>query len=339
MHDIRAIRDNPALYDAGWARRGLSAQAKRIIDLDAKMRAQATAKQEAEAQRNAASKAVGQAKAQNNEAEAERLITQVAALKSRIDETGIAEARLQRDRDELLASLPNLPAPDVPDGADENSNIEVRRWYKRDAGDPPNVELSADHVALGEALGMMDFEAAARLSGARFVVLKGQLARLERALAAFMLDLHTGSFGYTEISPPLLVKDQVMFGTGQLPKFVDDQFTAARTVSREELLNAALERFDDEVERQKGKAKPTEVLRQLLEQAPTREDFWLIPTAEVALTNLVREQILGEDMLSAADDGRHTVLSRRGGCGRTRYARHDPHAPIPQSRAGLGHNR
>jgi seryl-tRNA synthetase len=296
MHDIRAIRDNPALYDAGWARRGLSAQAKRIVDLDAKMRAQATAKQEAEAQRNAASKAVGQAKAQKNEAEAERLITQVAALKSRIDETGIAEARLQRDRDELLASLPNLPAPDVPDGADENSNIEVRRWWKRDAGDPPNVELSADHVALGEALGMMDFEAAARLSGARFVVLKGQLARLERALAAFMLDLHTGSFGYTEISPPLLVKDQVMFGTGQLPKFVDDQFTAARTVSREELLNAALERFDDEVERHKGKAKPTEVLRQLLEQAPTREDFWLIPTAEVALTNLVREQILGEDI-------------------------------------------
>ena len=297
MHDIRAIRDNPALYDAGWARRGLSAQAKRIVDLDAKMRAQATAKQEAEAQRNAASKAVGQAKAQKNEVEAERLITQVAALKQRIDETGIEEARWQKDRDDLLASLPNLPAADVPDGADENSNIEVRRWWKRDGGDPPNVELSADHVALGEALGMMDFEAAARLSGARFVALKGQLARLERALAAFMLDLHTGAFGYTEVSPPLLVKDHVMFGTGQLPKFVDDQFTAARTVSREELLNAALERFDDEVERQKGKTKPTDVLKQLLERAPTREDFWLIPTAEVALTNLVREQILGEDNL------------------------------------------
>lgn len=297
MHDIRAIRDNPDLYDAAWARKGLEPHAKRIVDYDAKMRAQATAKQEAEAQRNAASKAIGQAKAQKNDAEAERLITQVAALKTRIDETSVEEARWQSARDDLLASLPNLPAADVPDGADEHGNIEVRRWYKRDGGDPPNVELSADHVALGEALGMMDFEAAARMSGARFVALKGQLARLERALAAFMIDLHTGTYGYTEVSPPLLVKDHVMFGTGQLPKFVDDQFTAARTVSREELLNEALQRFDEEVERQKNTAKPTDVLKQLLEQAPTREDFWLIPTAEVALTNLVREQILSEDTL------------------------------------------
>jgi seryl-tRNA synthetase len=297
MHDIRAIRDNPELYDAAWARRGLAPQAKRIVDFDAKMRMQASAKQEAEAQRNAASKAIGQAKAQKNDSEAERLITQVAALKARIDETSVEEARWQKERDDLLASLPNLPAPDVPDGADEDANIEVRRWYKRDGGDPPNVELSADHVALGEALGMMDFEAAARMSGARFVALKGQLARLERALAAFMIDLHTGAYGYTEVSPPLLVKDNVMFGTGQLPKFVDDQFTAARTMSREELLNAALERFDEEVERQKNTAKPTDVLKQLLEQAPTREDFWLIPTAEVALTNLVREQILAADTL------------------------------------------
>ena len=297
MHDIRALRDNPDFYDAAWARRGLAAQAKRIVDLDARMRAQATAKQEAEAQRNAASKAVGQAKARKNDAEADRLITQVAALKQRIDETSIEEARWAKERDDLLASLPNLPAHDAPDGADEHANVEVRRWYKRDGGDPPNVELSADHVALGEALGMMDFEAAAKMSGSRFVALKGPLARMERALAAFMLDLHTQTFGYTEVSPPLLVKDHVMFGTGQLPKFVDDQFTAARTVSREELLSVALERFDDEVERQKGRAKPTEVLKQLLEEAPTREDFWLIPTAEVALTNLVREQILAQDAL------------------------------------------
>lgn len=297
MHDIKALRDEPDVYDAGWARRGLPGQAKRIVDLDAKMRAQATAKQEAEAQRNRASRAVAQAKAQSNDVEAERLITQVAALKQTIDETGAEEMRWQRERDDLLASLPNLPAPDAPDGADEDANIEVRRWFKRDGGDPPNVELSADHVALGEALGQMDFEAAARLSGARFVTLKGQLARLERALASFMLDLHTATFGYTEVSPPLLVKDHAMFGTGQLPKFVDDQFTAARTVSREELLNAALERFDEEVERQKSKMKPTDVLKRLLEQAPTREDFWLIPTAEVALTNLVREQILNEDTL------------------------------------------
>jgi seryl-tRNA synthetase len=295
MHDIRALRDNPALYDAAWARRGLPLQTPAIIEADTKLRAASTAKQEAEAARNAASKAIGAAKAQKNEAEASRLIEQVAALKARIEESGADEARWQAARDDLLASLPNLPDPQVPDGADEHANVEVRRWHRRDGGDPPNVELSADHVALGEALGLMDFEAAARMSGARFVALKGALARMERALGAFMLDLHTSEFGYTEINPPLLVKDHVMFGTGQLPKFVDDQFTAARTVSRQELLNEALQRFDDEFEKRGGKVKPTELLNEILESAPTREDFWLIPTAEVALTNLVREQILGED--------------------------------------------
>jgi len=294
MHDIRAIRDNPALYDAGWARRALPPMAQKIIDIDAKLRTATTAKQEAEAQRNAASKAIGAAKAQKNDAEADRLITQVAALKQRIEDTSVDEAKWQSERDDLLASLPNLPAIDAPDGADEHGNIEVRRWYRTDGAEPPALDLTADHVTLGEALGMMDFEAAARLSGARFVVLRGALARMERALAAFMLDLHTSEYGYAEVSPPLLVKDHVMFGTGQLPKFVDDQFTAARTVSREELLFEALARFDEEFERRRDGAKPTEVLKHVLEQAPTREDFWLIPTSEVALTNLVREQILDE---------------------------------------------
>ncbi len=294
MHDIRAIRENPDVYDAAWARKGLAPQARAIIDLDAKLRTASTAKQEAEAQRNAASKAIGAAKAQKNEVEAERLITQVAALKLRIEETSADEAKWQAARDDLLSGLPNLPAREVPDGADEDGNVEVRRWYKSDGAEPPALDLTADHVTLGEALGYMDFEAAARMSGARFVALKGPLARLERALAAFMLDLHTGEYGYTEVAPPLLVKDHAMFGTGQLPKFVDDQFTAARTVSRQELLNEALERFDEELEKRGGKAKPTEVLNEILEQAPTREDFWLIPTSEVALTNLVREQILDE---------------------------------------------
>src|SRR5690606_21206411 len=297
MHDIRALRENPDLYDAAWARRGLPAHARKIAELDARMRAASTAKQEAEAQRNAASKAIGAAKAKKDEAEAERLITQVAALKLRIEQTSTEEARWQKERDDLLAGLPNLPALDVPDGADEEGNVEVRRWYKSDGAEPPALDLTADHVTLGEALGMMDFEAAARLSGARFVVLKGKLARLERALAAFMLDLHTGANGYTEVAPPLLVKDQVMFGTGQLPKFVDDQFTAARTMSRQELLNQALERFDEEFEARAGAIKPTELLNEILDRAPTREDFWLIPTAEVALTNLVREQILAEEAL------------------------------------------
>ena len=296
MHDIRALRDNPAIYDAAWARRGLAPHARAILEADAKLRTASTAKQEAEAARNAASKAIGQAKAQKNDTEADRLIDQVAALKLRIEETGAEEAKWQAARDELLASLPNLPAPDVPDGVDEHGNVEVRHWYKRDGGEPPALDLTADHVTLGEALGLMDFEAAARLSGARFVVLKGALARLERALAAFMLDLHTGEFGYLEVNPPVLVKDHAMFGTGQLPKFVDDQFTAARTMSRQELLNQALERFDEEFEKRGGKVKTTELLNEILDQAPTREDFWLIPTAEVALTNLAREQILGEDL-------------------------------------------
>ncbi len=294
MHDIRAIRENAALYDAAWARRGLEPQAQKIIDIDSKLRTASTAKQEAEAQRNAASKAIGQAKAQKNEAEAERLMTQVAALKQRIEETSADEAKFSKQRDDLLASLPNLPATDVPDGADEHGNVEVRRWYIQSGANPPALDLTADHVALGEALGQMDFEAAARMSGARFVALKGGLARLERALAAFMLDLHTNEYGYTEVSPPLLVKDHVMFGTGQLPKFVDDQFTAARTVSREELLFEALDRFDEEFAKRGGQAKPTEVMKELLEVAPTREDFWLVPTAEVSLTNLVREQILDD---------------------------------------------
>ena len=294
MHDIRAIRENPDLYDAAWARRGLPPMAKKIVDFDAKLRMASTAKQEAEAQRNAASKAIGAAKAKKDEAEAARLMEQVAALKLRIEETGIDEAKWQKERDDLLASIPNLPAVDTPDGADEHGNVEVRRWYIQSGANPPALDLTADHVTLGEALGMMDFEAAARLSGARFVVLRGQLARLERALAAFMLDIQTGEHGYTEVNPPVLVKDHVMFGTGQLPKFVDDQFTAARTVSRQELLNEALARFDDEFEKRGGNVKPTQLLNEILETAPTREDFWLIPTAEVALTNLVREQILDE---------------------------------------------
>ena len=297
MHDIRAIRDTPALYDAGWARRGLPGAAQKIVDIDAKLRAASTAKQDAEAQRNAASKAIGAAKAKKDNAEAERLMVQVAALKRRIEEAGAEEVKWQGERDGVLASLPNLPAADVPDGADEEANIEIRRWYKSDGEDPPALDLTADHVTLGEALGMMDFQAAARLSGARFVTLKGPLARMERALAAFMLDLHTREFGYTEVAPPLLVKDHAMFGTGQLPKFVDDQFTAARTMSRQELLNQALERFDEEFEKRGGKVKPTELLNEVLEEAPTREDFWLIPTSEVALTNLVREQILDDATL------------------------------------------
>ncbi len=325
MHDIRALRENPSIYDAGWARRGLPPSAQKILDLDAKLRTALTAKQEAEAQRNAASKSIGQAKAKKDDAEAERLMTQVAALKQRIEDTGADEAKWQKERDDLLAALPNLPATDVPEGADEHGNIEVRRWYRRDGGDPPNVELSADHVALGEALGMMDFEAAARMSGSRFVALRGQLARLERALAAFMLDLHTTEYGYTETSPPLLVRDNAMFGTGQLPKFETDQFFTSSFVDWSSIdsilgseigapwiikdIDPAIVQFaagevasvtDDEEKAHEDAKNGSLRMRKFIDALNAKAVAvrrWLIPTAEVALTNLVREQILAEDTL------------------------------------------
>jgi seryl-tRNA synthetase len=324
MHDIRAIRENPALYDAAWARRGLSAQTPAILEFDAKLRAATTAKQEAEAARNAASKQIGQAKAQKDEAKAQALMAEVAALKEKIESAGAEEATLQKQRDDLLASLPNLPAADVPDGADENANIEVRRWYIQSNAGPPAVDLSADHVTLGEALGMMDFEAAARMSGSRFVALKGKLARLERALAAFMLDLQTETHGYQEVSPPLLVKDDAAFGTGQLPKFEEDLFATGIDVSGpmeffEEHHSASFQEAFAKVATEDAVwiGQPAEVSKKLsseiavalqavlnrkLEEESRKGERivarrWLIPTAEVSLTNLVREQILDEGAL------------------------------------------
>jgi seryl-tRNA synthetase len=281
MHDIRTIRDNPKLFDEAWARRGLSAQTAAILEADARLRAASTQKQEAEAARNAASKQIGQAKAQKDEARALELMAQVAAFKTSIDNAGADEAKWAKTRDDLLSALPNLPAADAPDGADEHGNVEVRRWFRGDGRDPPNIELSADHVSLGEALGMMDFEAAARMSGARFVLLRGHLARLERALAAFMLDLHTSVNEYTEINPPLLVRDHTMFGTGQLPKFEEDQFPAIPMP----VVNAAVEAV-----RGSGDLAA-------FDQQIARERHWLIPTAEVSLTNSVREQILDQTLL------------------------------------------
>jgi seryl-tRNA synthetase len=258
MHDIKAIRDDFAAFEAAWGRRNLShdvrAKIARILPLDEALRAAKTRKQEAEAGRNAASKAIGAAKAKKDEAEAARLMEDVARLKGVIDEAGAEEAQAEADLHDILAGLPNLPAADVPDGVAEHGNIEQRRWYKGQGAGPPALDLSADHVTLGEALGMMDFEAAARMSGARFVVLKKDLARLERALAAFMLDLQTAEHGYQETSPPYLVKDEAAYGTDKLPKFADDLFQ-------------------------------------------TTTGYWLIPTSEVPLTSVVMGQILDDAAL------------------------------------------
>ena len=249
MHDIKAIRENPDRYERAWAAKGLAGKAAAAVALDADLRASQTAAETAQARRNDLSKQIGQAKAQKDEARAANLMAQVEALKGEGAQAAEDQAKLSAILRDLLSTLPNLPDDSVPPGEDEAGNVEVRRH-----GEPRRINAPKDHVDIGEGLGGMDFEAAARMSGARFVVLKGELARLERALGQFMLDMQTTEHGYTEVSPPLLVKDDALYGTGQLPKFSEDLFR-------------------------------------------TTADHWLIPTAEVSLTNIVREQILSEDEL------------------------------------------
>lgn len=253
MHDIRAIRENADAYAAALSRRpsvdGKSEIAK-IMELDGLVRAAILKKEAAEQARNAKSKEIGKAKAAKDEALAASLMAEVAEAKATIESAGAEEAEALKARDDLLARLPNVPHASVPEGADEHGNKEVRR-----NGVPRQFSFTPkDHADIGEKLGMMDFEAAARMSGARFVVLKGQLARLERALTQFMLDVQTGENGYVEHATPLMVRDEAAFGTGQLPKFEEDLFK-------------------------------------------TNTGHWLIPTAEVSLTNIYREQIVEADTL------------------------------------------
>ena len=219
MHDIRAIRENPELYEKAWAAKGKSGVAAEAIALDAKLRAAKLALETAQSRRNEASKLIGQAKAKKDEAEAERLMAEVEQVKVVLTEQAEIERAVADELQSLLAQLPNIPLPDVPAGADEHDNVEIRRW-----GEPNAIANPRDHVDLGERLGLIDFEAAARMSGARFVILKGQIARLERALGQFMLDMQTQEHGYTEVSPPLLVNDAAAYGTDKLPKFADDLF-------------------------------------------------------------------------------------------------------------------
>ena len=249
MHDIRLIRDTPDDFDRGLARRGLAPLSGKLIAIDEKRREVIGRLQTMQERRNAASKEVGQAKAQKDEVRAAALIEEVGRLKQDVPAAEAEQAAFEQELQAELASIPNLPLLEVPDGPDESGNVELHR-----IGEPREIHDAKAHYDLGEALGLIDFEAASRMSGARFAVLKGGVARMERALQSFMLDLHTGEHGYTEVAPPLLVKDDAMFGTAQLPKFRDDQFRAG-------------------------------------------DDFWLIPTAEVSLTNLVREQILSEEEL------------------------------------------
>jgi seryl-tRNA synthetase len=254
MHDLKAIRDDPDAFDAGLRRRGLPPQAAAILALDQERRRLQQALEEMQARRNSLSKEIGRLKAKGEAEAAAAAAAEVAGLKESLPAAEQAEREKGAAVESLLATIPNLPAPEVPEGADETANVEIRRH-----GDPQQVPAARlntkrEHFELGESLGLMDFQAGARLAGARFVVLKRGLARLERALAAFMLDLHTTEFGYSEISPPSMVRDAALYGTGQLPKFAEDLFRVS-------------------------------------------SDYWLIPTAEVPLTNLVADQILEEKVL------------------------------------------
>ncbi|MBY0362053.1 MAG: serine--tRNA ligase [Phreatobacter sp.] len=219
MHDIRWIRDNPEAFDAGLAARGLAALSTSLIAQDDARKAAVSTLQAAQERRNAASKEIGQAMGQKDTARADALKVEVAALKDRMAEAEVAEKAASADLAAALEIIPNLPLADVPVGPDETANVEHHRF-----GAPRQIDGAKEHFELGEALGQMDFETAAKLSGARFVLLKKHLARMERALAQFMLDLHTDTHGYTEINPPVLVKDAAVYGTGQLPKAADDMF-------------------------------------------------------------------------------------------------------------------
>src|SRR5271156_3854389 len=227
MHDIKMIRDDQEAFDKALERRGLPTRARGLLALDDSRRAAILELQKAQERRNAASKEIGAAMARKDAAAANAIKEEVARLKLAMPEMESAEKAAGMLLENELAAIPNLPAADAPDGVDERDNVEVRRF-----GAPPRFPNSfapKEHFEIGEALGLMDFETAAKLSGARFVVLKGALARLSRALMQFMLDLHTGEHGYEEINPPVLVRDAAMFGTAQLPKFREDQFRIART--------------------------------------------------------------------------------------------------------------
>ena len=220
MFDLKFIRDNPADFDAALARRGEEARSSEVIALDAEFRAVTTEAQAAQARRNEASKLIGRAKGQGNEDEAKALMAEVGALKKRLPELEEQERVLQEKINTLLMSLPNMMYDDVPQGDDEDANVEIRTW-----GAAKKLDFDAkEHFTLGEDLNMMDFERAAKMSGARFVLLKGKLARLERALGQFMIDLHTEQHGYTEVMTPSMVRDTALLGTGQLPKFAEDAF-------------------------------------------------------------------------------------------------------------------
>ena len=292
MHDIRFIRENPAAFDAALARRGLAPISAELVDLDERRRALSTEAQVAQARRNEASKAIGAAKAAKDDATAATLMAEVAALKERMPAIEAEEKEAAARLKEKLEVIPNLPADDVPGGTSEEDNVEETRW-----GTPRTFDFTPkEHADVAPALGM-DFETGTRLSGARFTFLRGDMARLHRALGQFMLDVQTREHGYEECNPPVLVKDGAMYGTDKLPKFAEDSFFAADMSTRSELFwNAMPPDFEMQMaEKSDGQFKPA--LEHMLDEADTAEQFWLIPTSEVSLTASVMGELLDESAL------------------------------------------
>ncbi|MEO8722156.1 MAG: serine--tRNA ligase [Sphingobium sp.] len=283
MHDIRFIRENPTAFDAALKKRGLEAMSPQILAIDEQRRAAMTAAQAGQARRKELSALFGQAKAKGLQPD-EAVVAELEALKTSMPASEAEEAQAAKALDDLLAAIPNLPADDVPEGADEHANVEMSRW-----GTPHTLDFPPqDHADFGPALGM-DFEAAAAMSGARFTALRGGMARLHRALAQFMLDKQTDENGYEEVNPPLLVRDHALYGTGQLPKFKEDLFQTSKSYDRARMW----ELIDDLPDNSPELGELVEDLfSQLIPGNEERSRLWLIPTAEVSLTNLVRDQIV-----------------------------------------------
>ncbi|HZT25083.1 MAG TPA: aminoacyl--tRNA ligase-related protein, partial [Pseudolabrys sp.] len=320
MYDMKWIREHPDAFDRGLKRRGLEPLSKKLLALDETRRALIAKLEQAQARRNAASKEIGQAKARKDETTASKLMAEVAELKTAMPDMEAKEKEASAALDKELAQIPNMPADDVPDGADASGNVERHQFgKKRDYAFKPK-----QHFELGEALGQMDFELAAKLSGARFVVLQKGLARMERALGQLFLDVHTQQHGYTEVNPPVLVRSEAMFGTAQLPKFEADQFYTPFDAELSAGLGSEFSACIDEIAKARDKQKKlqdeldagalkprrddivreiaaikvsTGRLRSRVQRIVNLDRLWLIPTAEVPLTNLVRESIVDEAQL------------------------------------------
>ena len=294
MHDIKWIRENPQAFDAAMARRGRGLDSPKILELDGERRRLVTDIQTKQERRNAASKEIGKAMGAKDMALADSLKAEVSALKDDMVAMEARERTVTTELDLILATLPNMPLDEVPDGKDEHDNVQIRL-----VGEKPRMNFKPkEHYEIGEALGMMEFEKAAQISGARFTILKGQLARLERALGQFMLNLHTEEHGYTEHVVPLLVRDDALNGTGQLPKFEEDLFFTYKRIDPASFIQAKMKAYSADRFLPENQEKMLKIAAAVYESLPSKtERLGLIPTSEVPLTNMVREEIIDQSKL------------------------------------------